>query len=112
MSEAAFTHDDFLNHSSKDNAVVRKVAERLRADELKECFDVDYAGGLAESEAAPAMRAKRVGDFRRHTLVAEEPQAHGCHATVRAQITPPLMISIPTSFARTTGNALLRGSAI
>jgi len=30
-----FTHDVFLSHSSKDKAVVRAVAERLRADGLR-----------------------------------------------------------------------------
>ena len=34
MSNAVFTHDVFLSHSSKDKAVVRAVAERLRADGL------------------------------------------------------------------------------
>ena len=28
-----FTHDVFLSHSAKDKAVVRPLAERLRADE-------------------------------------------------------------------------------
>jgi hypothetical protein len=31
MSDAAFTHDIFLSHTSKDKAAVRAVAERLRA---------------------------------------------------------------------------------
>jgi hypothetical protein len=30
-----FPYDVFLSHSSKDKAVVRSVAERLRADGLK-----------------------------------------------------------------------------
>jgi hypothetical protein len=30
-----FTHDVFLSHSSKDKAVVRAVAERLRAAHTK-----------------------------------------------------------------------------
>jgi len=34
-----FSYDVFLSHSSKDKAVVRAVAERLRADELKVWFD-------------------------------------------------------------------------
>ena len=34
MSDGAFTHDVFLSHSSKDKAVVRAVAERLRQDGL------------------------------------------------------------------------------
>jgi hypothetical protein len=39
MSEAAFTYDVFLSHSSKDKAIVRAVAERLRADGLRVWFD-------------------------------------------------------------------------
>jgi hypothetical protein len=34
-----FTYDVFLSHSSKDKAVVRAVAERLRADGLRMWFD-------------------------------------------------------------------------
>ena len=34
-----FTYDVFLSHSSKDKAVVRAVAERLREDGLKVWFD-------------------------------------------------------------------------
>jgi hypothetical protein len=39
MSAEAFTHDVFLSHSSKDKAVVRALAERLRQDGLKVWFD-------------------------------------------------------------------------
>src|SRR3972149_1724869 len=39
MSDAAFTHDVFLSHSSKEKAVVRPLAERLRKDGLKVWFD-------------------------------------------------------------------------
>jgi len=39
MSDAAFTHDVFLSHSAKDKAVVRPLAERLRADGVKMWFD-------------------------------------------------------------------------
>jgi hypothetical protein len=35
-----FTHDTLLSHSSKDKAVVRAVAERLRADGLRVWLDV------------------------------------------------------------------------
>ena len=38
MNEA-FSFDLFLSHSSRDNAVVRPLAERLRADGLKVWFD-------------------------------------------------------------------------
>ena len=34
-----FTYDVFLSHSSKDKAVVRAVAERLRADGLRVWLD-------------------------------------------------------------------------
>jgi len=32
MSAESFTHDVFLSHSSKDKAVVRSLAERLRQE--------------------------------------------------------------------------------
>ena len=34
-----FQYDVFLSHSAKDNALVRPLAERLRADGLKVWFD-------------------------------------------------------------------------
>ena len=34
-----FPHDVFLSHSAKDKAVVRPLAERLRADGVKVWFD-------------------------------------------------------------------------
>ena len=34
-----FTYDVFLSHSSKDKAVVRAVADRLRADGLRVWLD-------------------------------------------------------------------------
>jgi hypothetical protein len=34
-----FTHDVFLSHSTKDKAIVRPLAERLRADGLRVWFD-------------------------------------------------------------------------
>ena len=39
MSDTDFTHDVFLSHSAQDKAVVRAVAERLRADGLRVWFD-------------------------------------------------------------------------
>ncbi len=39
MSAPAFPYDVFLSHSAKDKAVVRLLAERLRADGLKVWFD-------------------------------------------------------------------------
>ena len=44
MSDSDFTHDVFLSHSSKDKAVVRVVAERLRADGVRAWFDVSDHG--------------------------------------------------------------------
>ncbi len=34
-----FTYDVFISHSSRDKAVVRDIAERLRADGLRVWFD-------------------------------------------------------------------------
>jgi len=34
-----FQYDVFLSHSAKDKAVVREIAERLRADGLRVWFD-------------------------------------------------------------------------
>jgi hypothetical protein len=39
MTDELLTHDVFLSHSSKDKAVVRPLAERLRLDGLKVWFD-------------------------------------------------------------------------
>jgi hypothetical protein len=39
LTTEVFTHDVFLSHSPKDKAVVRAVAERLRADGLRVAFD-------------------------------------------------------------------------
>ena len=39
MSEPVFEYDVFLSHSTKDKAVVRPIAERLRADGLRVWFD-------------------------------------------------------------------------
>lgn len=38
-----FKYDVFLSHSSKDKTVVRAIAERLRADGLREWFDSWHA---------------------------------------------------------------------
>lgn len=39
MSEGTFTYDVFLSHSSKDKAIVRNIAERLKKDGVKVWFD-------------------------------------------------------------------------
>ena len=39
MPGAEFAHNVFLSHSAKDKAVVRPLAERLRADGMKVWFD-------------------------------------------------------------------------
>ena len=39
MRTPAFPYDVFLSHSAKDKAVVKPLAERLRADGLKVWFD-------------------------------------------------------------------------
>jgi hypothetical protein len=46
-----FTYDVFLSHSSKDTAVVRAIAERLRADNLRVWFD---AWELKPGDSIPA----------------------------------------------------------
>jgi hypothetical protein len=40
MNDQVFPYDVFLSHSSKDKAVVRTLAERLRQDGLNVWFDV------------------------------------------------------------------------
>src|SRR5205085_6695259 len=39
MSDPSFAYDVFLSHSSKDKAIVRPLAERLRNDGVKVWFD-------------------------------------------------------------------------
>jgi small GTP-binding protein len=39
VENESFTHDVFLSHSSKDKAVVRELAERLRGDGVRVWFD-------------------------------------------------------------------------
>ena len=39
MSAEKFTHDVFPSHSSKDKAIVRPLAERLRSDGLRVWLD-------------------------------------------------------------------------
>jgi len=58
MGDAIFTQNVFLSHSVKDKAVVRAVAERLRANGLKLWFD--------EWETAQANNAtqKRPSEFQ------------------------------------------------
>lgn len=62
-----FTHDVFLSHSSKDKAVVRSLAERLRADGLKVWFDewVLKPGDSipAKIEEGPLHFGFRISDF-------------------------------------------------
>jgi len=54
-----FTHDVFLSHSSKDKAVVRPLAERLRKDGLKVWFD--------EWEIKPGDQTSKPGSSRRES---------------------------------------------
>lgn len=58
MSGPTFTHDVFLNHSAKDKAVVRPLAERLRADGLKVWFD-EGAIPVAASQQSAASELER-----------------------------------------------------
>lgn len=58
MSEPTFPYDVFLSHSSKDKAVVRDVAERLRKDGLKVWFDEWELVGRDSVE--PTKRAAKI----------------------------------------------------
>ncbi len=49
-----FQYDVFLSHSSKDKAVVRAVAERLRADGLRVWFD-EWEFPVAASRQSAAI---------------------------------------------------------
>lgn len=62
MSDVVFTHDVFLSHSSKDKAVVRGVAERLRADGLRVWFDewVLKAGDSIPAKIEEGLERSRV----------------------------------------------------
>ena len=58
-----FQYDVFLSHSSKDKAVVRPLAERLRQDGLKVWFDeweIPVAASR-ESAALPSAEQTRLG---------------------------------------------------
>ena len=57
-----FTYDVFLSHSSKDKAVVRAVAERLRADDLRVWFD---EWELKPGDSIPAKIEDRAGALPR-----------------------------------------------
>ena len=58
----AFQYDVFLSHSSKDKAVVRPLAERLRNDGLKVWFDewVLKAGDSIPSKIEEGLEHSRV----------------------------------------------------
>ena len=57
-----FPYDVFLSHSAKDKAVVRPLAERLRADGVKVWFD--------ESEIpAGGLKSIHPSSFRLHPLL-------------------------------------------
>ena len=58
-NEPAFTHDLFLNHSSKDKAVVRAVAERSQKDGPDVWFDkrVIKPGGSIPAKTEKAGRS-------------------------------------------------------
>ena len=56
-----FQYDVFLSHSSKDKAVVRAVAERLRADGLRVWID-DWEIRPGDSIPAKIETGERKGD--------------------------------------------------
>ena len=59
-SEPTFTHDVFLSHNSAEKAVVRRLAERLRADGLKVPFDFGFQ--ISDFEfAQPCMSSNACG---------------------------------------------------
>jgi small GTP-binding protein len=60
-----FSYDVFLNHSSKDKAVVRAVAERLRADGLRVWFDE----WKIEPSTRKTLRAKKIEDGLKRSRV-------------------------------------------
>lgn len=53
-----FAYDVFLSHSAKDKAVVRPLAERLRADGVKVWFD-EWALNRQVKDITPEARARR-----------------------------------------------------
>jgi small GTP-binding protein len=87
--DTIFKYDVFLSHSSKDKAVVRKLAERLRADGLQIWFDewiiqpgdiidLKVEQGLAESRVLIlAMSANAFASdwimLERHTALFRDP---------------------------------------
>ncbi|MGD0946970.1 MAG: toll/interleukin-1 receptor domain-containing protein [Candidatus Binatia bacterium] len=66
MSTEAFTHDVFLSHSAKDKAVVRAIAERLRADGLRVWLD-DWE--IRPGDSIPA----KIEDGLEHSRVLARP---------------------------------------
>jgi small GTP-binding protein len=65
MSDAVFAHDVFLSYSAKDKAVVRAVAERLRADGLRVWLD-DWE---IKPRTTKALRARKIEDGLEHSRV-------------------------------------------
>ncbi len=61
----AFRDDVFLSHTSKDNAVVRPLAERLRADGLRVWFDEWEIQG----SATKAAQSKQIEEGLEHSRV-------------------------------------------
>jgi len=59
-----FPYDAFLSHSAKDKAVVRPLAERLRADGLKVWFDewIPSPAGAGEGGRRPGEGRGAEGD--------------------------------------------------
>src|ERR1700674_5237739 len=57
-----FEFDVFLSHSSRDKKVTRELAERLRADGLRVCFDLGKIrdGGNAAANLEYALQHSRV----------------------------------------------------
>ena len=62
MSAETFPYDVFLSHSAKDKAVVRPLAERLRADGVKVWFDewVLQPGDSIQAKIEEGLERSRV----------------------------------------------------
>ena len=69
MSET-FEYDVFLSHSAKDKAVVRPLAERLRADGVKVWFD-EWVLPKDEKRRMKAESKLHPSSFILHPLVEE-----------------------------------------
>ena len=59
MGDPLFTHNVFLSHRAKDKAVVRPLAERLRADGVKVWFD-EWVFKPGDSIESPQSKTAKI----------------------------------------------------